>query len=165
MRSLTFQFSIQRSKLVARSLKVTGSTRGISAAMATGVALNAGVAMQFVGVTGELVLLLVLFASLAAGGYAISRDVCTRAGPSLSSLRSIGATSSSLSSALTLSVLFYGIAGAHLGGAVGLALGQYLGGSAMSAPYLLLDVGGIAVAALAATAAGVSMGVRAAWRR
>jgi hypothetical protein len=161
---MTAQMSLQQSKLVARSLKITGSTRALSASVAGAVALNAAMAMQFVGFAGQMTLLVVFFVSVAGAASAISGDVCSRSMQTVSNLRSIGATSGSLSSALIISVLVYGIAGASLGTIAGTGLGGFLAGGGPSLPTLLVDFVEVAVAATVATALGVYVGVKATWR-
>ncbi|HEY6282353.1 MAG TPA: hypothetical protein VIW22_00330 [Nitrososphaerales archaeon] len=155
--------SIQEGQLLARGLKITRSTHLLVAAVATGVAANATVAVQFTGLAGQIVLLALIFGSLAVGTSAISADIFSRSSHTVSNLRSIGASSRSISSAVLVPILGFGIAGSALGAVVGAALGATLGG-ASGVLTLLTEVFAVIATASAASAAGVYAGGRAAWR-
>jgi predicted lysophospholipase L1 biosynthesis ABC-type transport system permease subunit len=148
---------------LARGLKITRSTHLVVAAVATAVAANATVAVQFTGLAGQVVLIGLIFGSLAVGTSAISADIYSRSSQTVSNLRSIGASSKSISSAILIPVLSFGIAGSALGAVVGAALGVILGGSS-GTPTLIIEVISVIVTASAASAAGVYAGGRAAWR-
>jgi len=156
-------FSVRESQLLARSLKVTRSTHLLVASVAAAVASNATIAMQFTGLSGQLVMAGIIFVCLALGTSAISSEIFSRSSQTISNLRSIGASSRSLSSAVMMSVLGYGLAGSALGALVGVALGSALGGAA-GANSLLIEVLVVLLATSAASAMGVFMGGRAAWR-
>jgi len=156
-------FSVREGQLLARSLKVTRSTHLLVASVAAAVASNATLAMQFIGFDGQLVMAGIIFICLALGTSAISSEIFSRSTQTISNLRSIGASSSSLSSAVMMSVLGYGFAGSALGVLVGVALGFALGGTA-GANSLLLDVLAVLLASSAASSVGVFMGGRATWR-
>lgn len=133
------------------------------AAVATAVAANATVAVQFTGLGGEIVLLALIFGSLAIGTSAISADIYARSSQTVSNLRSIGASSRSISSAVLLPVLVFGIAGSALGAGVGAGLGLTLGGPG-GPVTILTEVLAVILTSSAASAAGVFAGGRAAWR-
>jgi len=155
--------SVQEGQLLARGLKITRSTHLLVAAVATAVAANAMVAVQFTGLTGEIVLLALIFGSLAIGTSAISADIYARSSQTVSNLRSIGASSRSISSAVLIPVLVFGIAGSALGAVLGAGLGMTLGGP--GGPVTVLsEVFAVVLTSSAAAAAGVYAGGRAAWR-
>ncbi len=156
-------FAVHASDLVARSLKISRATHMTIAAVVAAVALNASIAIQYLSTAGQAVLLVLTFASVAAGLSAISADFYSRSGQAVSSLKSIGATSRSISYAVIVSVAGYGAAGATVGAIVGAGFGAALGSGGASAIDLLLESVGVIVAASSATAAGVYAGARA-WR-
>lgn len=125
--------------------------------------MNATVAMRFTSTAGQVVLALLVFASLAAGISAVSSDIFSRSSQAVSNLRSIGATSRSLTSALAFPVFGYSLAGSALGAGLGVALGFSLGPAA-GPSVTFLDVLAVIAVASAASVAGVYAGGRAAWR-
>ena len=149
--------------MLARSLKVSKSTHLVVATVAAAVAANAAAAIQLIGLGGQIALLLLIFVTLALGTSAISSDIYARSSQTISNLRSIGASSRSLSSAVFFSVIGYGVAGSALGAGVGAALGVALGGQG-GAVTILVAVLGVILASSAAAAAGVYAGVRRTWR-
>ncbi|MCL5672351.1 MAG: hypothetical protein JRN56_07425 [Nitrososphaerota archaeon] len=153
----------QRGGPIARSLRITGSTHLMVATFSAAVALNGAAAAQALGVAGLVVAVAVVFASLAVCSAAISIDILRRSGKTVSDLRSIGATSSSISSAIFGSVLAYGALGSAVGAVVGAALGSVLAGPglALSTVY---GVVAVVVASSAALAIGTYTGGRATWR-
>ena len=155
--------SLQEGQLLARSLNVSKSTRLVVATVAAAVAANAAAAIQMIGLVGQVVLLSLIFVTLAAGTSAISSDIYARSSQTISNLRSIGASSRSLSSAVFFSVIGYGIAGSAMGAGVGAALGLALGGQG-GAASVVLAVLGVILASSAAAAAGVYAGGRWTWR-
>jgi hypothetical protein len=155
--------SIQEGQLLARGLKITRSTHLLVATLATAVVANATVAVQFTGPIGQVILLALIFGSLAVGTSAISADIYSRSSQTVSNLRSIGASSRSISSAVLLPVLGFGIAGSALGAVAGAALGITLGASG-GVLTVLTEVFAVIVTASAASAAGVYAGGRATWR-
>lgn len=157
------EIGIRSDNLVSRSLRITGSTRMIVAAVSGAVALNGTIAMQSVGTAGQLVVVAVIFASMAVGALAISNDVFTRSSQAVASLKSIGASKRSISMAVVTSVVIYGAAGSALGAVVGGALGAGLVGGAFGGG-LLVEVFAVVASSCAAIAAGVYAGSRAAWR-
>ena len=154
--------SLQEGQLLARSLKVSRSTHLVIATLAAAVAANAAAAIQLTGLVGEIALLALIFITLAAGTSAIASDIIGRSAQTIANLRSIGASSRSLSNAVFFSVIGYGVAGSALGAGVGAALGMALGaqGGAVSA---LVAVLGVILASSAAAAAGVYAGGRRTW--
>jgi len=154
--------SLQEGQLLARSLKVSRSTHLVVATLAVAVAANAAAAIQLTGQVGQIALLALIFVTLAAGTSAISSDIYSRSSQTISNLRSIGASSRSLSSAVFFSVIWYGVAGSAIGAGVGATLGFALGsqGGVVSA---LVAVLGVILASSAAAAAGVYVGGRNAW--
>jgi len=156
------EFSLGSGFIVARSLRITRTTHLLVASITAAVALNATVAVQFLAPIGQAVLLSVLIVFIALGSAAVSRDIFTRSSQAVSSLRSIGATSGSLSSAVMLSNLEYGGIGSAAGAIVGVALGAAFGGSSgfMSVYGFALVVG----ASVAAVALGAYAGGRSLWR-
>ncbi len=156
-------FAVHASDLVARSLKITKATHMTVAVVVAAVALNASIAIQYLGALGQAVLLTLIFLSVAGGLAAISADIYSRSGQAVNSLKSIGASSKSISYAVIVSVVGYGAAGAVLGAAAGAGVGAALGGAGASATTVLLESLGVIVAASSATAAGVYAGVRL-WR-
>lgn len=150
--------------MVARSLKVTSSTHIVVTAVSAGVALNGMVAIQALGMTAQIVLIAVVFASLAAGSWAISMDVFTRSSQAVASLRSIGASRGTISTAVISSVLVYGAGGSALGAAIGAALGAALVNPGAALASVITEVVAVVVASSAGIAAGVYAGGRAAWR-
>ncbi|HEV2225504.1 MAG TPA: hypothetical protein VGR56_01715 [Nitrososphaerales archaeon] len=154
---------VSEGQLLARGLKITRSTHFLVAAVATAIAANAMVAVQFTGLVGEIVLLALIFGSLAIGTSAISADIYARSSQTVSNLRSIGASSRIISSAVLVPVLGFGIVGSALGAGVGAGLGMTLGGS--GGPVTILsEVFAVILTSSAASAAGVYAGGRAAWR-
>jgi len=155
--------SLQEGQLLARSLKVSKSTHLVVATLAAAVAANAAAAIQLIGLAGQIALLSLIFVTLALGTSAISSDIYARSSQTIANLRSIGASSRSLSSAVFFSVIGYGAAGSALGAGVGAALGIALGGQG-GAVTVLIAVLGVILASSAAAAAGVYAGVRRTWR-
>ncbi|MDG7007175.1 MAG: hypothetical protein JRN06_02890 [Nitrososphaerota archaeon] len=157
--------TVSATQMVARSLKISAATHLVVASVAVGVAVNAAVAMQFLGVTGQAVLLAIVFASLAAGGAAVSVDVYSRSAQVVSNLRSIGASSGSVSSAVVLSLIGYGAGGSALGGVLGTTLGAALGGAGILGETLLVHMVAVVFAACTGLSAGIFFGARASWHR
>jgi len=133
------------------------------ASVATAVAANAMVAVQFTGFAGQIVLLGLIFGSLAVGTSTISADIYSRSSQTISNLRSIGASTKSISSAVLLPVLAFGIAGSAIGAGFGAALGATLGGT-IGFTTILTEVVAVILTSSAASATGVYAGGRAAWR-
>ena len=154
--------SLHEGQLLARSLKVSKSTHVVVASVAAAVAANAAAAILMTGTVGQIALLALIFVTLAAGTRAISSDIYVRSSQTIANLRSIGASSRSLSSAVFLSVIGYGIAGSALGAGLGAALGVVLGGQG-SVVSLSIAVLGVILASSAAAAAGVYAGGRRTW--
>jgi len=154
--------SLHEGQLLARSLKVSKSTHLVVASVAAAVAANAAAAILMTGTVGQIVLLALIFVTLAAGTSAISSDIYVRSSQTIANLRSIGASSRSLSSAIFLSVIGYGIAGSALGAGLGAALGVVLGGQG-GVVSLSIAVLGVILASSAAAAAGVYAGGRRVW--
>jgi len=154
--------SLHEGQLLARSLKVSKSTHLVVASVAAAVAANATAAILMTGTVGQIVLLALIFVTLAAGTSAISSDIYVRSSQTIANLRSIGASSRSLSSAIFLSVIGYGIAGSALGAGLGAALGVVLGGQG-GIVSLSIAVLGVILASSAAAAAGVYAGGRRVW--
>lgn len=154
---------VHEGQLLARGLKITRSTHLLVAAVATAVAANATVAFQYTGLTGEIVLLALIFGSLAIGTSAISADIYARSSQTVSNLRSIGASSRNISSAVLTPILVFGIAGSALGAGIGAGIGMTLGGPGGPAT-ILTQVIVVILTSSAASAAGVFAGGRAAWR-
>ena len=150
--------------MVARSLHISRSTHLVVASVAGGIAINAALAMQFLGLAGQAALLAVVFGSLAAGAWAISMDVYSRSGQVVSNLRSIGASRNSVSSAVVLSTLGYGAGGAAFGAMAGAALGAALGGAGALGGVFFVQLAAVIFAACAGLSAGVFFGARASWR-
>ncbi len=157
--------TVSATQMVVRSLKISTATHLVVASVAAGVAVNAAVAMQFLGVTGQAVLLAIVFLSLAAGASAISIDVYSRSAQVVSNLRSIGASSSSVSSAVVLSMVVYGAGGAALGGVLGSTLGAALGGAGILGVSLVIHMIAVVFAACAGLSAGIFFGARSSWHR
>lgn len=154
--------SVAATQIVARSLKISATTHLLVASIAAGVAANAAVALRFLGLGGQAVLLAVVFASLAAGSSAVAADVYSRSSQVMNSLKSIGATRSSLSSAVVFAVIGYGAGGATLGAVAGLGIGAGLGPGAPDGAALL-ELVAVILAACAGMSAGVFLGARRAW--
>jgi hypothetical protein len=155
--------SLGGSAAVARSLKVTRATHGVVAIVNAAVAANAIVAMGPMGLVGQAVLIAIVFASVTATAFAVCTDIFNRSSQTVANLRSIGATTGSLSSALLFSTISYGSAGSALGAAAGAALGAGLGAGLVAVP-LLIEVVAVVIASSAATAVGVYAGARMSWR-
>jgi len=155
--------SLHEGQLMARSLKVSKSTHLVVATVAAAVAANAAAAIQMTGTVGQAVLLALIFVTLAAGTSAISSDIYARSSQTIDNLRSIGASSRSLSSAVFFSVIGYGVAGSALGAGIGSAVGLVLGGQG-GVVSLLVAVLGVILASSAAAAVGVYAGGRRTWR-
>jgi len=155
--------SLHEGQLLARSLKVSRSTHLLVASVAAAVAANAAAAIQLTGTVGQIALLALIFVTLAAGTSAISSDIYARSSQTIANLRSIGATSRSLSGAVFISVIGYGVAGSALGAGIGVALGLALGGQG-GVVSALVAVLGVILASSAAAAAGVYAGGRGTWR-
>jgi hypothetical protein len=155
--------SVREGQLVARSLKVTRSTHLLVAAVTAAVAANASVAIQLIPFAAQLALAAVVFASLATVIWALSSEIFSRSGQTITNLRSIGATGASLSKALLVPVLVYGAAGAALGAGAGAAIGISIGGP--GAATALAEALAIIATSAAASAVGTYAGGRAAWHR
>jgi hypothetical protein len=154
--------SLQEGQLLAKSLKVSKSTHLVVASVAAAVAANAAAAIQLTGLVGQVALLALIFVTLAAGTSAISSDIYARSSQTITNLRSIGASSRSLSNAVFFSVIGYGVAGSTLGAGIGAGLGLALGGQ-VGVLSTLVAVFGVIIASSAAAAAGVYAGGRRAW--
>jgi len=154
--------SLQEGQLLARSLNVSRSTHVLVATVSAAVAANAAAAMQLTGFYGQTALLVIIFVTVALGTSAISSDIYSRSSQTISNLRSIGASGSSLSRAVFFSVIGYGIAGSAIGAGVGGALGLTLGGQ-VGAVSFALAVLGVIFASSAAAAMGVYAGGRRSW--
>jgi hypothetical protein len=154
--------SLQEGQLLARSLNVSKSTHLVVASLAAAVAANAAAAIQLTELMGQIALLVVIFVTVAAGTSAISSDIFARSRQAIANLRSIGASSRTLSKAVFFSMIGYGVAGSALGAGVGAALGIALGGQggAFSALFAVL---GVILTSSAAAAAGVYAGGRRTW--
>jgi len=153
--------SVHEGQLVARSLKVTKSTHLLVASIAAGVAVNASVAMQFTGAVGPFALSALIFASLSIGTWAISSEIFSRSSQTVSNLRSIGATSRSLSSAVLVPILVYGVLGSAVGAGAGAIIGVSLGGPIGLGVFF--ETLSVVLSSAAAAAVGVYAGGRRAW--
>ena len=149
--------------MLARSLKVTKSTHTVVAIVAAAIAANAGIAFQLIGLFGQIAVLALIFASVALGTSAIASDIYTRSSQAMSNLRSIGASSRALTSAVFFAVIGYGVAGSALGAIIGSALGSSLGGQG-SAFSILFTVLAVVLCSSSAAAVGVYAGGRGTWR-
>ena len=156
-------FALGPDSLVARSLKISRATHMTVVAVVAAVALNATVAIQYLGELGQAVLFCLIFASVAASLSAVSADLYSRSSQAISNLKSIGASSKTISYALTLSVVGYGAAGAVVGAAGGACLGAAFGSGGASVTALVLEVAGVMAVASSAAATGVYAGSRV-WR-
>ena len=154
--------SLQEGQLLVRSLNVSKSTHLLVASLAIAVSANAAAAIQLIGLMGQIALLVVIFVTVAVGTSAISSDIFARSSQTITNLRSIGASRSSISNAVFFSVIGYGVAGSALGGVAGAALGMALGGQG-GALSVLFAVLGVILASSAAAAAGVYAGGRGTW--
>jgi len=156
--------TVSATAMVARSLKISGATHMVIASVSAGVAVNAAVAMQFLGVGGEAAILAMAFLSLAAAACAVSMDVYSRSSQVVSNLRSIGASRNSVSSAVILSLIGYGGGGAALGGLIGVALGAGLRSSGALGGVLVIQLVVVVLAACGGISAGIFYGARVSWR-
>ena len=156
--------SARTGQIVARSLGISKSTHTVILAVAAAVALNAMVAIQFLSIIGQAVLLAVIFVSIAFGASAISADVYSRSSQTVSNLRSIGANSGSLSAALVSSTLAYGAGGSVLGACIGAALGVGVGNPGGLGSNLIVETVWVIIASCAAIVAGVYAGTKSVWR-
>ena len=156
--------TLSATAMVVRSLNISRATHLVVASTAGGVAMNAGVALQFGGVGGQALLLAVVFATVALASSAVATDVYSRSGQVVSNLRSIGASRTSVSSAVALSMLGYGAGGSALGGALGTLLGASLAGAGLQGYALLVELVAVVFSACAGVAAGVYLGARKGWR-
>jgi hypothetical protein len=153
---------LERGGPVARSLRITGSTHMMAGAISAAVALNGMAASSELGSMGQVVVLVVLFISLAACSAAISIDILNRSSKVVGDLRSIGASRWSVSSALFGSLLLYGAVGSTFGALVGAGLGAALSGSGLGLGTAV-EVFAVLVASVGALAAGSFAGERATW--
>lgn len=156
-------FSLVADSVVTRSLKMTRATNVMVAALVAAVAGNVMVAIQFLGLLGQTVLLGLVFVSLAAAISAVCMDIFARSSQTVSNLRSIGATFGGLSGAVLGVVLAWGLLGAALGAGLGVVFGIGLSGSGTSLS-LLVEVVSVIAACAGAMGAGVYVGVKFAWR-
>ena len=155
--------TVSATAMVARSLKISGTTQMVVGSVSAVVAVNAAVSIQFLGVGGQAAILAIAFLSLAAASAAVSMDVYSRSAQVVSNLRSIGASRNSVSSAVVLSLIGYGGGGAVLGGAMGTALGAVLAAGTQETA-LAVQLAAVVLATCGGTAAGVFYGARASWR-
>ena len=154
--------SMRYSGLVARGLKMNRSTNLVVASVTAGVASNATVAMQFTAALGQMVLSSIIFATVAIGIWAISVDIFSRSGQTISNMRSIGATAAGISSAILVPVMLYSAAGSAIGALLGIGIGVLVGAS--PGLGLALEFIGVVLACSMASAVGVYAGVRTSWR-
>ena len=154
--------AVSASQVVARSLKISNATHLMVGSVAAGVAVNAAVAMRFLGTTGQLALLAVVFVSLAVGASAVAADVYSRSSQVLSNLRSIGATRTAVSAAVVFAVIGYGAGGAVLGGVLGMGLGSALGPGGLGGSAVVQLVA-VILAACGGISVGMFAGARRAW--
>ena len=157
--------TVSATAMVARSLKISGPTHLVVASVSAGVAVNAALAMQFLGLGGDAAILVTAFLSLAAAAAAVSMDVYSRSAQVVSNLRSIGASRNSVSSAVVLSLIGYGGAGSVLGGVLGTALGASLEGAGAAGGTMVIQLVAVVLAACGGMSAGVFYGARASWHR
>ena len=157
--------TVSATAMVARSLKISGPTHLVVASVSAGVAVDAALAMQFLGLGGDAAILVTAFLSLAAAAAAVSMDVYSRSAQVVSNLRSIGASRNSVSSAVVLSLIGYGGAGSVLGGVVGTALGASLEGAGAAGGTMVIQLVAVVLAACGGMSAGVFYGARASWHR
>ena len=150
--------------MIARSMKVTRTTQAIVGVISAGVAVNAMVAMQYLGVPGQAALLFMAALSIAVGSLVVSIDVYSRSSQAVANLRSIGASSGSISRALAIAIVGYGVAGAALGAIIGGSIGSAFGSGGASASGLLVEAFSVIIASACATAGGFYLGVRMVWR-
>lgn len=155
--------TVSATQMVARSLRISAATHLLVASVSAGIAVNAAVAMQFLNLGGEAVLLAVVFVTVAAAASTVSLDVFSRSSQVVSNLRSIGANRNSVSSAVVLSLVGYGAAGAAIGTMTGGLLGAALGGEGTVGEALLIQMVGVVLTACAAMAVGVFYGARRSW--
>lgn len=155
--------SLYSGRLVARGLKVSRVTSTLVGVTTAGVALSAGLAMQFLGFAGQGTMIAVVFITLALGAATLSLDVYSRSSLVVSNFRSMGATSGSLSFAMMVSVLAYGAAGSAIGGTLGAALGASFGRSGIGAGPLISALA-VTISSCAAIVAGTYGGTRISWR-
>ena len=158
------EFSLRSSQVIARSLKITRTTHSLVAAITAAVALNSMVAIQYLGLSGQAALLVAVFVSLGVGSLAVSKDVYSRSIQTVANLRSIGATTGSISSALASAMIVYGMVGAVIGVAVGGAMGFALGGGVSGGASILSEAIGVIAVSSGAIAAGFYIGARTTWR-
>jgi hypothetical protein len=155
---------LSANQAVARSLKVTRTTYMVIAATTAAVVANATMAMQTMALSGQLVVLAIIFVFVALASSAISADILGRSSQTLANLRSIGATRRSIYGGVLFAIIGWGLVGAVLGVGLGSLLGAALAGpSAAGLPYY----GGAVLALVVsggATASGVYFGVGMAWR-
>jgi hypothetical protein len=154
---------LERGGAVARSLKITGSTHAMVAAISGAMALNGMLAALALGFIGEVVVIGVVFVSLAGCSAAISVDVLNRSGKAVADLRSIGASRGNISMAIFGSILFYGALGAVIGGAAGAGIGFSLLGGA-SGSQTLIGLFAVVATSAVALAVGSYAGGRLTWR-
>lgn len=147
---------------VARSLRITGSTHLMAGAVSGAVALNGMAAAQELGASGQIAVLVVVFASLAACSAAMAVDVLKRSSKTVGDLRSIGASRWSISSALFGSLFLYGAIGSALGAVAGAGLGTLLSGAGFGLGTVA-ELFAMIVASAGAFAAGSYAGGRATW--
>ena len=157
--------TVSATAMVARSLKISGTTQWVVASVSAGIAVNAAIAMQFLGIGGQAAILAIAFLSLAAAASAVSMDVYSRSAQVVSNLRSIGASRDGVSTAVVLSLIGYGGGGAALGGVIGTALGTALGGAGTLGGVLFVQLVAVVLATCGGMAAGVFYGARASWHR
>ena len=156
--------AVSATAMVARSLKISGTTQMVMASMSAGIAANGAVAIQFLGIGGQAAILAMAFLSLAAAASAVSMDVYSRSEQVVSNLRSIGASRNSVSSAVVVSLIGYGGGGAVLGGAVGTAIGAGLSAGTVGGE-LILQLLAVVLATCGGMTAGIFYGARSAWHR
>ena len=156
--------SMRSSQMISRSMKITGTTHALVAAVSAAVALNAMIAMQYLGLLGQVALILIVFVSLALGSLAVSMDIYSRTSQTVANLRSIGATSRSISSALAAAMVFYGLAGALLGSVAGVLIGLIFGGAGTQALSPFAESAGLIAASALAAATGFYAGAKISWR-
>ncbi len=155
--------AVQASKMVSRSMRISRATHLAVATLAAAISLNVMVAVQFIGILGQAVLLAAVFCAVSVALTSISSDIYSRSSEAVSHLRSIGATSKSISKALALSMLTYGGGGALIGALAGAGFGEAFGTSGAGALALIVELTAVLITCAGSVAVGAYWGARVSW--
>jgi ABC-type lipoprotein release transport system permease subunit len=139
------------------------------AAFSALVATNVMLTLQTLSLAGQAAVLALTFSLVCIITAALVVDILSRSSQTVATLRTLGANQRVVALSILVSLIAFGAAGsaagALLGGGLGAALGALGAAPAQGAAATLTAGLVVWVLSIGAVAAGVLLGVRAAWRR